>query len=329
MNIVQKRRLLRRLLKSSPTPSDVHVSRALGTLSLAYLNDPNDFIADKVFPVIPVQFKSDVYWTYDKGDLLRDEAKPRAPGTESAGGGFDVGTDNYNCVVESWHKDIDEQTRANADSELNLDRAVVSIVMHKLLLRRERRWVSGYFGTGIWGTDITPGTLWSATGGLPRKNVDTGKITIQENTGVKANTLVITPYVKAALRDNADVRDQFKYVSAESIDDAMLARYFGLDRVLTLEAVYATSVKGATTTTAFVGGKHALLCYTPATPSLMTPSAGYIFNWAGFTGSQGSGIRMKRLDAPLLGSERVEGEMAYDMKKVAADCGYFFNSVVA
>ncbi len=329
MNILQQRRLLKALLrKAQPTPSDVHISRTLTNLSIAYQNDPNEFIADKVFPVVPVQFKSDSYWTFDKGDMLRDEAATRAPGTESAGGGFQIGTANYSCVVESYHKDIDEQTRANADAGLSLDNAAVSFVMQKLLLRRERRWSTNYFGTGIWGNDVTPGTLWDAAG-KPRKDVDTAKITVKQNTGLTPNTGVITPFVLNALRDNADVRDQFKYVSADSIDLSMLARYFGLDRILLLQAVYATTVQGQTTATSFVGGKHMLVCYTPPAPSLMLPSAGYIFSWAGLTGSQNSGVRMKRIDAPLLGSERIEGDMAYDMKKVAADCGYFLNGVVS
>jgi hypothetical protein len=41
-----------------------------------------------VFPNIPVQKKSDRYYTYDRGDFNRDEMEERAPGTESEGSGY-------------------------------------------------------------------------------------------------------------------------------------------------------------------------------------------------------------------------------------------------
>ena len=61
----------------------------------------------------------------------------------------------------------------------------------------------------------------------------------------------------------------------------------------------------------------------------MKPSAGYIFGWQGFTGASDVGIRTNRLDVPLKQSIRVESEMAFDMKKVAADLGYFFDAAVS
>jgi hypothetical protein len=39
--------------------------------------------------------------------------------------------------------------------------------------------------------------------------------------------------------------------------------------------------------------KSALLCYTPSSPSLMTPAAGYTFTWNGYLAGNSYGIRMK------------------------------------
>ncbi len=312
-----------------PTPGDVHVNGPLTNISTAYVQNASAFIADKVFPVVPVAKQSDVYYEYSKEDFLRDEAKYRAPGTESAGGGFGLTTTPYAALVEAFHKDVDDQLRSNADSVLSLDRAAVEYCTQKMLIRRERRFIAKFFATGIWGTDITPSTLWSAaTGSDPQKDVEVGKLAIQATTGFTPNTLVLGPRVVSALRTNSAIRDQFKYTSADSIDEAMLAGYFGVDRILIFNSVYTAGNEGASApVTDFSAGKHALLCYSAPSPSLMTPTAGYTFAWSGFTGSN-DGMRVKRFRLEALASDRIEMEMAYDMKKVAGAMGYFFNTAV-
>jgi hypothetical protein len=42
------------------------------------MQDSNDYIADKIAPVVPVQKQSDLYFRYTKGDWFRDEAAQRA-----------------------------------------------------------------------------------------------------------------------------------------------------------------------------------------------------------------------------------------------------------
>ena len=70
--------------------------------------------------------------------------------------------------------------------------------------------------------------------------------------------------------------------------------------------------------------KSALLVYAPAVPSIMTPSAGYIFSWTGAYGATPQGARVKRFRMEQLAADRIEADMSYDMKVVAADMGAFF-----
>jgi hypothetical protein len=317
------------IIKTSPTPGDVHVNGPLTQLSVAFIQDADTYVADKVFPIVPVQKQSDLFYTYDKGDFLSDEARPRAPGTESAGGHFGVSTSLYSAQVRAYHKDIDDQLRANADSVLSLDMSAVNFVTQKMLISRERQFINAFFKTGVWGTDATPATLWSAAGSSPRTDVDAAKVIVQANTaGLVPNTLVITPNVLYALRGNAEIRDQFKYTSADSIDTAMMARYFGIERVLVLGAVYNSAQQGVSPVFTFMGGKSALLVYSAPAPSLMAATAGYIFAWTGYTGAV-NGIRIKRFRMEHLESDRIEGQIAYDMRRIAAEAGYFFSNVVA
>ena len=77
-------------------------------------------------------------------------------------------------------------------------------------------------------------------------------------------------------------------------------------------------------------GKHALLCYSNPTPALKKPSAGYIFAWTGLEGSGAYGNRIVRLpmDVLGLGTERIEGEIAFDAKQICKDLGTFFKDIV-
>jgi hypothetical protein len=280
-----------------------------------------------------VQHQSNAYYTYDKNSFFRDEARPRADGQESAGSGYTISTDTYNCVVEAIHKDIGYQARQNADAGINLDVDATQFVTQRLLLRREIQWAADFFVNAIWGTSTTP-TLWSTySTSDPIGDIETGKVTILTNTGYMPNTLVLGYQVYQALKNHPDVIDRVKYTNFNASvtpTNQLLAALFGVDNVYVAMATKATNVEGETAAMSLVQGKNALLCYVNPTPSLLAPSAGYVFSWRGVTGGiAGAEIGITRFPMPHLKSDRVEGEIAYDNKLVASDLGYFFNTVVA
>src|SRR3972149_8463155 len=146
---------------AQPHSGQVHIDRPHTNISVAYIQSQSNFIASRVFPVVPVDKKSDTYFTYTKNDWFRDEAQRRAPATESAGSGYGLSTAAYNCDVWAFHKDVDDQTRANSDSPLNPDRDATQFVTSRMLLRQEKQWAADFFVTGVWGTSTTPANLWS------------------------------------------------------------------------------------------------------------------------------------------------------------------------
>ena len=126
-----------------PTLGDVHVNRPLTNISVAYSQEAAgvEFVADRAFPAIPVENKSDLYWTYNRADFNRDEMQKRALASESAGSGYDLNsTGTYNCDVWALHKDVDDQIRANSDSPLSPDRDATIFLTNKALIRRENQW---------------------------------------------------------------------------------------------------------------------------------------------------------------------------------------------
>lgn len=314
-----------------PTQAQVHVDAILTNLSVAYIQKAEHFIASQVFPTIPVNKQSDLYYTYVKGDWFRDEAQPRADGTQSAGTGYSLSTDSYACTVYAMHKDVGPQARANADDPIDLDRDATELVTQRLMVKQEREWTASYFVPGVWANDVTPSNLWdNYTSGTPIEDVELGRTTMLSTTGYMPNTMVLGYEVFVALKHHPEFRELIKYVRDDVVTAQIMAKYFELDRILIAKAIFNSAAEGATDSFSFIHGKHALLCYVEPSPGLMKPSAGYTFTWRGISQGLGTNIGITREMIPLTnGAERIEGQIAWDDKVVAADMGYFFESVVS
>lgn len=336
----------------NPTVSDVHVNRPLTNLSTKFLQDQNYFVADKVFPSVPVLKQSDLYYTFNRDDFFRDDARLRAPGTETAGGGYRLSTDNYFCKIYGFHKDISDPERENTDAPLNSDRDATQFVSHKMLIAKEAIWASTYFTGGVWTYDydgVASGVgtnevyQWSDyTNSDPIKNVDDASGTILETTGYEPNTLVLGYHVFKALKNHPDIIDRVKYVQnigpneTVKVSASALASLFfdGVPgaRVVVAKAIKNTSNEGANAVqsqNSFINGKKALLCYSAPSPGIDQVSAGYTFTWTGFTGAGPAGCRIKKFRMENIASDRIEAEMAFDFKKVSADLGFFWDTIVA
>lgn len=324
-----------------PKMQEAHIDRALTNVSVAYLQDASAFIADKVFPIVPVKRQSDVFYTYNKGDFMRDEAQVRGAGTESAGGDYGVeASDPYYCRKHAFHKDITEEERANYDEPLNADTDAADFVSQKMLIRREMAWASKFFTTGVWGTEVAGvadgasdgQTLqWDLPTSNPIKDITDASVAMAAATGFKPNTLVLSPHAFNALKNHEDILDRIKYTQKGIVTTDLLATLFEVEHVYVAWGVVNSAARGAADSVDFIMGKHALLCYAAPRPALKKPSAGYIFAWTGLEGSGAYGNRIVRLpmDQLGLGTERIEGEIAFDVKKVCADLGYFFKDIVS
>lgn len=328
-----------------PVYSDVHISAALTQISVAYLQSERNYIADRVFPVIPVVHQTDQYFVWTKDDWFRDQAQLRADAAESAGGGFNLSTQSYSAKVWAIHKDVGDQVRRNADPAVDIDVASTKWCMQQLLIRRDRFFASQYMTTGVWGTDMTGAatgngtstlTYWNDDGaGDPITDVSNAQTTILQNTGYKPNKFVIAWPVYQALRKHPLVIDRIKYTMgggalAVNITPELLAGAFDVEEVVVAQGVYNTAAEGATGSYSFIVGNNALLCYSTATPGLWEPTAGYTFAWQGFTGLNNLGIRVLQIPMPWLGASmtRTDAEMSFDMQVVGKDLGYYFSGIV-
>lgn len=318
-----------------PTRSDVHVNRPLTVISIAYIQAREDFIAAKAFPIVPVQKQSDKYFSYTKDFWLRSGSQKRAPGTESAGGGFELNNQNtYSADVWSYHYDVADQIRANADTPLSMDRDATMFVAQNQLLRREILWTNSYMTTGVWtggtgGTDVVPPALWDTANGNPIQDIDYQKRQVKSQTGFLPNYVSMADDSFFAVKNNPAVLDRIKYTQRAIVTEELLAALLQIDQFLVSQAVLNSAAEGQTGVFGFLTSATCLVAYRPRQAGILQPSAGYTFSWTGLYGSGAGGEgRIKSFRMEHLESDRIEGDMAFDQKLVGADLGAFFTGTV-
>jgi hypothetical protein len=328
---------------AEPTLSQVHINRPLTDISTAYLAQSADYLADKIFPVVPVQKQSDLYFKYTKGDWYRNEAQVRAPATESAGGGYNLTTDSYYAPVTAFHIDVDPQVRANSDVPLNADRDATLFITQRLMLAREVNVLAQVFKTGTWtgsttAGDITPSPQWDLANSTPIEDIVKQIWSVKQNTGRFPNRFVMGPRVWEVLQNHDEVIQRIKYTQRGVITTDLLASLLAPPgvpdfQILVASSIQNTAASGATDSFSFIAPtKDCVLLYAEPQPGIMVPSAGYIFTWAGLLGAGSFGTVIQQIPLPWLGvgTIRTEGQLAFATKDVGLDLGsYFLNAVSA
>jgi hypothetical protein len=286
------------------------------------------FIFPKVFAPVPVDEQSNKYPVFDSSDFNTDEAQVRKDSTETAGGGFGISNDNYNCEVYGFHKDVGDQLVNNASKNFDLYRSATEYVTRKILLKQEQKFVDTYLAGSVWGETLTGGADFDQFSEVTSKPISVFKTEIGHMlgaTGIEPNTLVMGYKVFSDLTEHPDFVDRVKYSSSDAVTAQIMAKLIGVERILVAKAVVATG-KGATKTTSFSFGRNALLCYAAPNPGLLTPSAGYTFSWnyagVGSVAVEKYYIREKK-------TTRIEAESAFDCKIVASELGKLFATATA
>lgn len=136
-------------------------------------------------------------------------------------------------------------------------------------------------------TEALMGTdRWNNVASKPRHKINEYRRKISQGIGQKPDLMVAGSDVTDALRIHPDVIDQVKHTEGlrdsqePQIDDRMLAKYFGVGRYVTAEAMEGEP--GAFT---YIWGRNVVLAYTngsaPA-PDMGSPAFGYTYRLRGY-----------------------------------------------
>lgn len=321
-------------MPTNPTAGDLHVNRPLTTFAQNYIQDRSLFTLWEAFPNLPVEKQSDLYFVYDKDDLFRVDAKPRADGTESQGGSFTLSTQPYFANVYAWHKDVTDRQRANTDNPIGIDRAASEYVANQLFLHREKFISDKVLNVSNWGGNDNKDWTNGGSATSPIADVRSAKRAVQQKTGHIPNKILMGRLAYDTLLDNEEVLARISGGATTSLPAMvmrqMLAQLLEVESIFVIDAVYNSAAKGATANMGFVASDDVLVYYAPNSISVSgEPTAAVNFSWSGFLGATDSGLRIKRFRMENIESDRIEGQMAYDFKITGPDLGHMFTSVAA
>jgi len=319
-------------MPGQPTSQDLHVNALLTNISIAYIN--KTYVADQVFPIVPVAKQSDIVPKFNQSAFFRDDSKVRAPGTKSEGGGFTVdSTDTYFCNRFSRRFEIADEVRRNADAPWNLDSVATQFVTDKIMMRREVSFATDHFATGIWGVDKDGGTdftQWSDYGAsTPEVDVDNYKDQVEALSQVEPGKMVVGKQVHLQLKNHPALIDRIKYTQRGQLTPELIASLLELDQYLVGRSIYTTTVEGiaeSSVSYSRIWGKHALLLFVPSAPSLLTPAAGYTFVWQ-VVPSALQYIKSMRDEEKEI--DIIEGNTYFAQKRTSTRAGAFLESAVA
>jgi hypothetical protein len=323
-----------------PTQSQVHVDQLLTNMLVGYKNLA--YIADDAAPIVPVDKQTNIIPRLNQSYFFRDDAKLRAPGTESAGGGLTVdNTLTYYCPRYSYSHDIPDEVRDNTDAPYDQDREAAMLVADKLQMARERSFAANIFTTGIWGTNKVAGTdfnQWSNyAGSTPLEDVTSWKDQVEALVGVEPNVCIIGKQVLvgsggvsngAGLIWHPELIDTIKYTQRGQLSVDLIASLFGFEKFLIGRAIFTSTPEGTAETSVSysrIWGKNLLMYYNTPGPSIWKPTAIQTIVWNRVANAV-QYIKRMRIETKEI--DRLEGNTYFTQKTIVTNAGLFAGSVV-
>lgn len=313
---------------------DVHHDALLSTIAVAAFDMGEDtFIADKVFPSVPVAKQSDRFAIIDKGNFLRIEDALRAPKTAARKVEFQVSSAPYFCDNYALAAELSLEDLANADQAFSLRDNSVKLVVSDLRRAQEQRVsniVTSASNLGS-GTTLSGGSQWQDfVNSDPLGDVNTAHAFIQQQSGLIANTCVLDFDTFKIVRRHPDLLDMYKFVSGGQLSRQQIADAFDVENLWIGQGVIENALEGGTSSMTNLWGKNALFAHIAPPTGLSTRTLGLRFVWqpGGFPAPLAVTTN-REAGAGKRNVEIIEAQHFQDEVIVATDLGYLIGSTVA
>ena len=311
-----------------PTINQVHVDAPLANISVAYRNAA--FVAERIFPVVPVQHQSDLFWQFSK-QHFRQYVTNLRPGAEANEIEIDMDVrGNYRCDGHGLQTVIPDEERANADPGAQIDIEHTEKVTASVLLDQEIKLAALLSTTNITQNTTLSGTSqWSDyTNSDPVPVVDAAKEVVQQSIGEFPNVLLLPRPVFRTLRSHPAILDRIKYTGAGAkamLSATDLAEVFDVEEVIVPAPLKQANPEGEVDSLTYIWGKNAMLFFRPQRPALRTPALGYHFLWTG----NGVSYLIKRFRNETRDSDILKIKKYYAQQLVAPTAAYLWVNSVA
>ena len=261
-----------------PTLQDVRYDPILSNISVRYSNDT--YIAEQILPVLQVGTRTGKYYKIAK-DNFRIDHSFRAMGTAAREVGYDVSQSTAYVVDEhSLVQPVPDELKQQALRPLSPEVDATLNITDKILVEKEYGLAAYMQST----TNLTNNTTlagvnqWSDyANSSPLTDIRTGITTIHGKIFKKPNVVVLGKEVYDKLLDHPDIVDRIKYSALGVATTDLMARLFGVEKVIVGGAGRNTATEGQTDSLSYVWGKYAWVLYVSPTPTINSVSFGYHF----------------------------------------------------
>ena len=262
----------------------VHIDHHLSNVAINYR--PAGFIADRIFPVVPVPKQSDTYVIFEQADLFRKENTRRSRGGEANKIQSRVSSAGYYCNNYALKADVTLEDRANADPIFvqQFEEGRINRVQDALFLDWEVRAANQLTNASNVGSSTAVGSAWDDyTNADPLGDIWTAVDNVELATGFRPNRILFSGTAWRHFRRNATVIDKSTnphitggglYPSTRQMEDLLEMK------VLVGNAWQNTAEEAMPLNLSQIWGDHVVVYYAPERPTVETPSFGYFFRWA-------------------------------------------------
>lgn len=256
----------------------------LTNVSQAFHNDPAEYIAEQIAPMVPVSKKRFNIYFYGKESLKQVINDSRVRFGETAQFQYTTRSKPFGPLRGHELKDgidfdQDEMTEAPLDAEID----IVENLNEAMALTKELAIASTLSDTAklTINTTLSGQSQWSDyANSTPFEDLKTASQQLRLNGLKPANTLVMSFYTFSILQQHPDLIERVKYSNVASLTVEMMQTLFGqfgISKILVANAVYDTAAEGLTASNSFVWGKHVWLAYVNPAPGLRKVNGAYHF----------------------------------------------------
>ena len=261
-----------------PQRSDIHVNAPLTNFALQFRN--RAFVAQEVFPILPVVKESDIYYTFSREEL-RNVQSLRVAGALAKELEWVPGTSTYTAEEYALRHLLPDRIVNNSDIPVRPRMNTVSKLMKWIMLAIEKNVQAVAQNSTNSVATVAASPKWDGTSPTIEKDIDTAKDSVRNNAGVEPNAIVLAENVKDVVKRDTTLRDLIRYVINVGAGNQGLLMNGELPPVLfNLAIIIAgatedTSRLGATSVIAKIWGDSVPVFYRELAPSLDAVTWGY------------------------------------------------------
>jgi hypothetical protein len=302
------------------------VDPVLSNISIGYSNDT--YIADSIFPAMPVSKQSGKHFIYDKGRFRNPENK-RASGAPSNEVTLSLTTGlPYFAEDHSLKQFVTDEDADNAVPPLDPYVDATENVTEMHMINKEVELATMLTSTSVMTQNITlsgSAQFSDYDNSDPFGVIETGMQTVHASIFQRPNTAIIGKQVWDKIKNHPDFLERVKYSQKGVITEDLLASLIGVDRVLIGAAGKNTAKEGQTDAMGYIWGKDIVLAYINPRVGQKMITLGLNYQW-----------KTRKVER-LRGSDEEDrkgtyvrvGDNYYDLQLVSAAAGYLIKNAVA